>query len=122
MKTIDKNAFINSQEDFFSRYKGKTSFARESKYYRFFLDSLDDRDLYDKIIFCNDVLQLPPIYVFVRYRKDLFTEKMSANEKRGLGACFGYLFQYMLGYKEAKSVWVGEKITDIKNASYFIKE
>ena len=117
---IDTNSFLKRQSDFLSKYKGKTSFT-ESKYYKYFVKSLDDKELYEHIVFCNDILRLPPIYVFVKYYNELFTEEMTANEKRGLGACFGYLFQFMYGYKEAKSVWVGEKTTGIKNASYFIK-
>lgn len=118
---IDTNSFLKRQSDFLSKYKGKTSFVNESKYYKYFVESLDDKKLYEHIFFCNDVLHLPPIYVFVKFYKDFFTEEMTANEKRGLGACFGFLFQVMLGYKDAKSVWVGEKTTGIKNASYFIK-
>lgn len=118
---INAKSFLDRQDDFLIRYKGKTSFVNESKYYKFFVDSLDDQKLYEHIVFCNDVMQLPPIYVFVKYYKEVFTEKMTANEKQGLGACFGYLFQFMYGYKEAKPVWVGEKTTGIKNASYFIK-
>lgn len=110
-----------NQEAFLKKYKGKRTFVNESKYYSLFLESLENKDLYDKIVFCNDVLQLPPIYVFVKYYKDTFTEKMTDNEKRGLGACFGYYFQTMRGYRDAKSVWVGEMTTGIKNASYFIK-
>ncbi|MBQ7769597.1 MAG: hypothetical protein IJ373_00230 [Clostridia bacterium] len=45
---------------------------------------------------------------------------MTLNEKRGLGACFGYLFQNIWGYQKAVLTWVGEKTTNIKNASYFI--
>lgn len=118
---VTANFFLTMQEDFLSRYKGKTSFVCESKYYKYFVKSLDDTRLYEHIIFCNDVLHLPPIYVFIQYHKDLFTEEMTTSEKRGLGACFGYLFQVLYGYKEAKPVWVGEKMTGIKNASYFIK-
>lgn len=118
---IDTNSFLERQSDFLSKYKGKTSFVNESKYYKYFVESLDDKKLYNHIFFCNDVLHLPPIYVFVKFYKDFFTEEMTANEKRGLGACFGFLFQVMLGYKDAKSVWVGEETTGIKNASYFIK-
>ena len=118
---VNTNSFLDRQKDFLGKYKGKTSFVNESVYFKYFAESLDEKKLHEHIIFCNDVLHLPPIYVFVKYYKEFFTKEMTANEKRGLGACFGYLFQVMYGYKEAKSVWVGDKITGIKNASYFIK-
>ena len=109
-------------EDFLTTYKGKRSFVDESEYFTLFLKSLQkDEKLFEYIRFCNDTLQLPPVYVFVRYHKDAFNREMTTNEKRGLGACFGYLFQNVYGYKSAVSTWVGEKTTKIKNASYFEK-
>ena len=109
-------------EEFLAVYKGKRSFVYESEYFSVFLKSLqEDVALFEHIRFCNDVLKLPPVYVFVKYHKDIFFREMTVNEKRGLGACFGYLFQNVLGYEKAVLTWVGEKTTNIKNASYFIK-
>jgi len=109
------------QSDFLSKYKGKASFVETSPYYSTFLSFLDNADLINHVIFCNDVLQLPPVYVFVKYYKDVFVEPLSTNDKRGLGACFGYLFQHVYRYGSARSIWVGEKTTGIKNASYFLQ-
>lgn len=110
-------------EEFNKTYKGTRKFSEESKYYEIFLISLQrDKELFEHIRFCNDILKLPPIYVFVKYYKDFFNKPMETNEKRGLGACFGYLFQYIWGYAYAVSAWVGDKTTNIKNASFFIKE
>lgn len=112
-------------EDFISKYKGTTNFC-DTEYFKAFYDSLDDEELYSHIVFNNDVLQIPPILTFVKYRQSLgdglFNKPMSKTDKRCLGACFGYLFKYVLKYnKDPIPVWVGEKITDIKNASYFVK-
>lgn len=112
-------------EEFVSEYKGTTNFCN-TEYFKAFYDSLDDEDLYSHIIFNNDVLQIPPILTFVKYRQslgdELFNKPISKTDKRCLGACFGYLFKCVLKYsKHPVSVWVGEKITDIKNASYFVK-
>lgn len=112
-------------EDFISVYKGTTKFC-DTEYFRAFYDSIDDKELYSHIIFNNDVLKLPPILTFVMYRQsigdELFNKRMEKTDKRCLGACFGYLFKYVLGYNRPVSVWVGEDKTDIKNASYFVKE
>lgn len=111
-------------EDFVIKYKGTASFC-DTEYFKAFYDSLDDEALYSHIVFNNDVLELPPILTFVKYRQsigdELFNKPMSKTDKRCLGACFGYLFKFCLGYKSPVSVWVGEKHTDIKNASYFVK-
>lgn len=114
---------IFDKEAFNSKYKGTRKFTEESEYYRLFLDSLKDKTLYEHMRFCNDVLQIPPIYVFVKYYANHFKREMSVNEKRGLGACFGFLFQYTeaFGYTQAKHVWVGDTVTGIKNASYFVR-
>ena len=108
-------------DDYLRTYKGKRSFVEGSPYFETFLKSLENLDLYDKIRFCNDVLQIPPIYTFVKYYKDVFTTELSTTEKQGLGACFAYLFQKMWGYQKPIAVWVGEKKTNIKNASYYLK-
>ncbi len=113
-------------EKFINKYKGTTNFL-DTEYFSAFYNSLDDEKLYSHVIFNNDVLQIPPILTFVKYRQsigdELFCKPMSKNDKRCLGACFGYLFKFVLGYDpHPKSVWVGERTTDIKNASYFVKE
>lgn len=120
---VMKDKFI--VEDFVSAYKGTTTFC-DTAYFKTFYDSLDDEELYSHIVFNNDVLMLPPILTFVKYRQSrndgLFNAPMSKTDKRCLGACFGYLFKFILGYKRPVSVWVGESVSDIKNASYFVKE
>ena len=112
-------------EDFIITYKGTTNFC-ETPYFKTFYSSLDDEELYSHIIFNNDVLELPPILTFVKYRQsigdELFLKCMEKTDKRCLGACFGYLFKNILNYKRPVSVWVGESKTDIKNASRFVKE
>lgn len=117
-----KDKFIIS--DFTSVYKGTTNFC-DTEYFKAFCDSLDDEGLYSHIVFNNDVLRIPPIRTFVEYRQslgdELFSRPMTKTDKRCLGACFGYLFKYILGYKYSVSVWVGEEKTEIKNASYFVK-
>ncbi|MBO4472413.1 MAG: hypothetical protein J5765_01255 [Clostridia bacterium] len=109
-------------DDFLRTYKGKRSFVEGSPYFETFLKSLEDLELYDKIRFCNDVLQIPPVYTFVKYYKDVFTTELSTVEKQGLGACFGYLFQKIWGYAKSVPVWAGDRRTNIKNASYFLKQ
>lgn len=106
-------------------YRGTKWFAEESKYFDAFLRDIQDDELMSHIKFCNDVLQLPPVYVYVKSRSDIFERELERKEKLALGACFGYLFQYgeyadEYGEDSARSVWVGDKITGIKTASYFV--
>ena len=112
-------------EKFVSEYKGTINFC-DTEYFKVFYNCLDNEKLFSHIVFNNDVLEIPPILTFVKYRQsvgdELFSKPMSKTDKRCLGACFGYLFKKVLKYKRPISVWVGEKQTDIKNASYFVKE
>lgn len=121
MMTFNSKTFVIQEDKFLKKYKGKNAFVRDSKYYQYFLVSLEDTKLYEHIVFCNDVLSIPPIYVLVKYYRDQFTEEMTACEKQGLGACLGFLFKDIFGYKDTKTVWVGDQKTDIKKASCFIR-
>ena len=107
-------------ESFTKMYKGTKWFVGE-KYFQEFLKDIENEELIKNLIFCNDYLNAPPISAYIKYRSDLYNKELEKKEKLALGACFGYLFKSILCYSEAKTVWVGDKITNIKNASYFTK-
>ena len=117
-----------NEQDFLRTYRGTESFVtNESKYYKLFLELLKDEKLLEKIKFANDVLGIPPIKTFIIYereylKKDIFYEKMSSIAKRGLGACFGYLYKFIYKGYESEQTWFNDEKTGIKTASYFIKE
>lgn len=108
-------------ENFNSTYKGTKIFC-ESEYFALFLKSLENIDLMEKIRFANDVLKVPPVESFIKYYHDVFNHKMERSEKLSLGACFGYLYKYVYKGYQSVSTWVGDEVTGIKNASYFIRE
>ena len=107
-------------EAFTKMYKG-TKWFTEEKHFSDFLMDIKNEELIKNLIFCNDYLSAPPILAYIKYRSDIYTKELEKKEKLALGACFGYLFKVMLGYKDAKTVWIGDKTTNIKNASYFVK-
>lgn len=116
------------EQDFLKTYRGTESFVTEDgKYYKLFLELLKDDGLLDKIKFCNDVLGIPPIKTFIIYqreylKKDIFNEPMRPTAKRGLGACFGYLYRFIYKGYESEQSWFNDEKTTIKTASYFIKK
>ena len=116
-----------NEQDFLRTYRGTESFVtNESKYYKLFLELLKDEELLDKIKFANDVLGIPPIKTFIIYereylKRDIFNEKMSSIAKRGLGACFGYLYKFIYKGYESEPTWFNDEKTGIKTASYFIR-
>ncbi len=114
-------------EDFVRTYKGSRNFVETSKYFETFISDLSNEELQRNIKFCNDVLCVPPVEAYVKYRSDIFCEEMTKSEKQGIGACFGYLYQYgkyasEYGSGSAVRKWVGHDTTGIKNASYFAKK
>ena len=116
------------EQKFLIKYRGSEKFiTEEKKYYNLFLELLENNDLLDKIKFANDVLQIPPVKTFIMHerdflKRDVFNETMSAVAKRGLGACFGYLYKIMYGGYESEQTWFNDEATAIKTASYFIKK
>lgn len=110
--------------DFVVKYKGSKWFL-DSKLFAEFLNDINNEELLSNIKFANDYLDIPPILSYVRYRKDIYNSVVDRKDKIALGACFGYLYQfgrYAGEYYEAKSVWVGDKVTQIKTASFFPKK
>ena len=117
-----------NEQEFLRIYRGTESFVtNEKKYYNAFLQLLNDETILKHIKFANDVLGIPPIKTFILYErdylhKDIFNEKMSPIAKRGLGACFGYLYKFIYGGYESEQTWFNDELTTIKTASYFKKK
>ena len=89
-----------NEENFLKTYKGTEKFVTDEgrEYFLLFLGLLKDENLLEHIKFANDVLETPPLVTFIKYerdflRKDVFDKKMSPVQKRGIGACFGYLYK-----------------------------
>ena len=116
-----------TEKTFLKTYKGtKTFITFERTYYSLFLELLKDEELLSHIRFANDTLNIPPLKTFILYerdmlKKDVFRAKMSPTAKRGLGACFVYLYKFIYGGYEAEPSWFNDTLTGIKTASYFKK-
>lgn len=120
---------IWDEENFLKTYKGTaaTFIEEDNVYYALFKELLQDEELLAHIRFANDVLGVPPLRTFVLYERDflkrkVFQEKMTAAAKRGLGACFGYLYKFIYGGYDSEQCWFNDEKTGIKTASYFYKK
>ena len=124
---MDKKIF--NENEFLKTYRGSEKFIVEGeKYYKLFLELLEDDDLLEKIKFANDVLGIPPLTTFIFYERDylkkpVFNERITESFlKQGLGACFGYLYCFIYkGYKPVQC-WFNDKLTGIKTVSKFVKK
>jgi len=75
------------------------------------IESVTDRDLLVNIIFCNDIFGIPPVKTFLTYYRDDFIRltgderaRLDTFVKRAIGAFWGMVFKFALGYKGQKSV------------------
>ena len=115
------------EQDFLSRYRGINKFiTEETEYYKTFLKLLENDELLANIKFSNDEMEIPPIKTFITYERNhgngLFEKKMEPIAKRGLGACFGYLYRFIYQGYEPEQTWVNDKETGIVTASFFKKK
>lgn len=117
-----------NEKDFLKTYKGTEKFVTDEghEYYLLFLELLKNEELHSHIKFANDVLGEPPLKTFILYEREylkrgVFDKKMTPVQKRGIGACFGYLYKFIYGGYESEQSWFNDEKTGIKTASYFIK-
>ncbi|MDO6354811.1 hypothetical protein Q3V94_06925 [Caloramator sp. CAR-1] len=103
-------------EGFNKIYKAFNNFVDSGFLWEECIKTVKDTDLMNKIIFCNDILNVPPVKVFV-----LVNEKIPSNltdyEKKAIGAFWGYVFKFVFGYRNQRSVPINVK--GIKTATTF---
>jgi len=114
MKTND--IIRKVEEDFADTYTHFKEFQHNTEYRAYWdkcIESIADRDLLMCIIFCNDLFGIPPVKTFLTNYRDDFILLTGNNKaqldifvKRAIGAFWGMVFKFVLGYTEQKSVSV----------------
>ena len=96
--------------DFPKAYKNFSRFVGSGPLWDEVCTVMSDKSLLSHIVFCNDVMKLQPVYTHVMISKYLggevgqrvFSSReedwLTDWEKRSLGAAYGYLFRFVLGY------------------------
>lgn len=120
-------------ENEFPKYYGHfKEFQQSSEYKKYWdkcIESINDTELLSNIIFCNDIFCIPPVKTFLTYYKNDFID-ITGDEKaildpfvkKSIGAFWGMVFKFVLGYEDQKSVSVSmNEYFIIKTATYFIK-
>lgn len=105
----------------------RTNFARIYKAFGDFIDSgeiwdlcmgaICDIRLMNHIIFCNDIHQIPPVNTFLKASGAKEMRDLTELEKRSIGALWGFVFKYVFGYRNQKSV--AARVNTVKTATYF---
>ena len=99
---------------FRKKYKAFVNFVGSECWSRC-LDAVRDETLLRHIVFCNDVLDNPPAHTFLRAKP--IVRDLGEFEKRAIGAFWGFVFKFALGYRNQKSVTA--RVNTIRTATYF---
>ena len=110
---IENDIVQRVTERFADKYNHFKEFQHNPEYSAYWgkcVESITDRDFLVCVIFCNDVFGIPPVKTFLTVYKEDFI-KLAGDErahfvKRSIGAFWGTVFKFVLGYTEQKSVSV----------------
>lgn len=116
MKKSTKEIVDRVNADFATIYKPFTNFPTDRKVWTECMAAASNPKLMNNVIFCNDILQIPPVKVFLLTTSELNFE-LSDYQKKGIGAFWGFIFKVVFGYESQKSVSV--RVRDVKSATFF---
>ena len=104
-------------KDFSRIYKAFGDFIDSGEIWDLCMSAIDDITLMNNIIFCNDIHQIPPVNTFLKACGASNMRDLTELEKRSIGALWGYIFKYIFGYRNQKSV--AARVNTVKTATYF---
>ena len=102
--------------DFARIYKAFGDFVDSGEIWDLCMGAISDTALMNNIIFCNDIHQIPPVNTFLKARGDKMKD-LTELEKRSIGAFWGFVFKFVFGYQNQKSV--AARVNTVKTATYF---
>lgn len=118
------------EQGFSLRYRHFKEFQEDPAYRPYWnkcMEAVKDRELFSHIIFCNDLLHIPPVKPFLLYyEQDLI--RITGREdaalepfvKKSIGAFWGMVFKFVLGYRDQESVSVSlNQRFFVRTATYF---
>ena len=131
MKT--ENIAARVEENFSCTYVPFKEFQQNqlySCYWNQCMEAVRDPELLSHIVFCNDVFAIPPIKTFLTYYREDFIKLTGRDDalldpfvKKSIGAFWGMVFKFALGYQGQKSVSVSMyDYFGIKSATCFKKQ
>lgn len=115
MKVTSSEIINKINSDFSSVYKPFSNFPNSGVLWNECINTVKDAKLLNNIIFCNDVLQIPPVKVFLAAKN--ISTVLTDDNKKSIGAFWGFVFKFVFGYRNQKSVSI--RINSVKSATYF---
>lgn len=116
MELTTDEILVQIRDNFSRRYKSFGGF-KTNKYYQVCLEAVKDEELLSHIIFCNDVLQIPPAKTFLCAK--LPAEQLGNYEKRAIGALWGFVFTSVFKYRNKRSVTTN--MASPRTATYYFE-
>lgn len=104
-------------EGFEQHYKPFSTFKNSGEIWDECINTVNNPELMNHIIFCNDVLGIPPVKTFLAANTTL-TGSFSDIEKKSIGAFWGFVFKFVFNYKSQKD-GVPVNIKSVKTATYY---
>ena len=100
-----QNIVTEIYQDFAKIYRGAATFVDSGAIWDFCIETIKDPVLMSNIAFAND-LEIPPVksllLIYKRKVNPVAGFEFNANESRSIGALMGFVFKYVLGYKDQK--------------------
>lgn len=92
-------------QGFAKTYRGAANFVDSGAIWDFCIETIKDPVLMSNIAFAND-LEVPPVKsLLLIYKRNVNPSagfEFDANESRSIGALMGFVFKFVLGYKNQK--------------------
>jgi len=115
MQISSRDIKSSIHEDFHKKYKAFGDFVDSGELWDMCLSTIFDVTLINSIIFCNDIHQIPPVNTFLKVVQ--VSRDLTELEKRSVGAFWGFVFKFVFGYRNQKSV--AARVNTVKTATYF---
>ena len=97
--TINSNQIRESVYGFFKKkYKENADFVNSGDAWNSCMSAINDLFIINTIIFCNDVLHMPPADIF---EKAMDIKNLTDKEKQDVGMLWDYIFVYVFGYEKS---------------------
>lgn len=116
MKLTSVDIINKINADFSGVYKPFSNFPNSGVLWDECIDTIKDAKLMNNIIFCNDILMIPPVKVFLAANQSI-NIVLPDEDKKAIGAFWGFVFKFVFNYKNQKSISV--RINNVKSATYF---
>lgn len=118
MKTTDIITKIN--EEFAGTYRNASKFVESGELWDFCMETIKNPITMSNIAFAND-MGVPPVksLITIYERKVQPTENFTALQSQCMGALMGYVFKFVLGYRNQKERCTVNQL-GIKTATKFM--